>query len=750
MISKLDSIIAGSMVEPRPYQRRIVEKAYKATMIKGMRSVLIESATASGKTVMGLLLAKLLVKEHNMKVGWVAMRRHLLTQTEEENINRGINVPLTYISMYDKNPPENLDVLIVDEAQHDVASSMVHIHSVVKPKHILGLSATPYRSDRVKLCFDTIIKDAGIPSLIADGYLSPYNHFTLPDWTVKTVTEAFLRDRGLWGKSIIYFHKMVQCHEANLALVSAGVKSAVVSGESNAEAQIDAFHSGKLELLLNCMKLTEGFNAPDLKTVFCRPSCKPVTIQMCLDADTQVLTKAGWRTHATISADDMAAGFDCETGEISWVPVEDIVRRPVADGETFRRICGPHMDVRVTDLHDLVYKSRHAGKTRNRPWLKATATYLHANRRQPFSVPVAGNTLSRGVDLTDAELVLLGLFLTDGSYYKSRKVLQVSQASISDQVPLIEAAYANCGLKPWRGLSQRKGALVKYAAMYQYGVGPTQLNVTTPKLVKYLEAGKAAAVTMLEDINELQLAQLLVGMQIGDGRKNKTVDYTPKTYTLCLGNDYQLVDNFQALCVRKGYRCNVHYQINKTDGWSKAGTSQAVLSVKKQTCSTVCSKTLTPNMLYAGGSNLLTKNGNPKGRTQITVDQATPGELVWCIRNRLGTIVTRRNGKVLIMGNCGRVLRKHPDIPVKQIVQAAATPFPFPRFAMPKVQHIYSQDGWRTLEVNPHIAAVNRRVITALSRTNVELPNFIKANGERPSTIKWRQGLEEAKRRVND
>ena len=52
------------------------------------------------------------------------------------------------ISMFDKNPPADVDLLVVDECQHDAADSMAHIHNVVKPKMILGLTATPFRSDR--------------------------------------------------------------------------------------------------------------------------------------------------------------------------------------------------------------------------------------------------------------------------------------------------------------------------------------------------------------------------------------------------------------------------------------------------------------------------------------------------------------------------------------------------------------------------------------------------------------------------
>jgi superfamily II DNA or RNA helicase len=54
------TLIAHTAVQPRPYQQRIVAKAVDLFLKKGLRSVLIESPTGSGKTVMGLLVARAL------------------------------------------------------------------------------------------------------------------------------------------------------------------------------------------------------------------------------------------------------------------------------------------------------------------------------------------------------------------------------------------------------------------------------------------------------------------------------------------------------------------------------------------------------------------------------------------------------------------------------------------------------------------------------------------------------------------
>jgi superfamily II DNA or RNA helicase len=292
----------GNVVElqSRPYQQRIVSKSMQ--MFNGQyrngagflqphsRSILIESPTGSGKTVMGWMVAKELQKTYpTLVVAWVAMRRNLLIQAAAENINKRIGVQNVHmVSMFDKNLERLLELkndghkilMVVDECQHDSCSSMAHIHNVVVPDFVLGLSATPFRSDRVKLCFDSIIRDAGIHQLIQDGYLSKYHSYTIPDWSVKTVCQTFIREPERWGKSIFYFVNLEQCFECHQMLSGAGVRCDVVTGDSDVDGQLLAFRNGEIDVLINCMKLTEGFDSPDLKTAFVRDSSKGCTMQM--------------------------------------------------------------------------------------------------------------------------------------------------------------------------------------------------------------------------------------------------------------------------------------------------------------------------------------------------------------------------------------------------------------------------------------------------------------------------------------
>ncbi|MEZ6139914.1 MAG: DEAD/DEAH box helicase family protein [Zavarzinella sp.] len=275
----LEAFFQQMSVEPRRYQQRIIRQAVEHYQ-KGLRSILIESPTGSGKTVMGLLVAASMQQQLGIKVGWVAMRRNLLAQAAATVREHQIPLEAHWISMFEKDPPCNLDLLIVDEAQHDAANSMAHLHSRIQPKYILGLSATPYRADKVKLCFDTVIRDAGIQQLMQDGYLSTYHHYTIPEYTPKSLAQLYSSDPARWGKSVAFFHQIEQCYSAQRLLQQAGINCDVVTGSSNREEQLDAFEAGKTDVLLNCMVLAEGFDCPTLQTVFCRPSGKGTTIQM--------------------------------------------------------------------------------------------------------------------------------------------------------------------------------------------------------------------------------------------------------------------------------------------------------------------------------------------------------------------------------------------------------------------------------------------------------------------------------------
>lgn len=292
------SLIATTKATPRPYQERVVTKS-RDYFGQGVKTCMINSPTGSGKTVMGLLSAAWMQKEDDsIGVAWSAMRRNLLTQAKAANDTMGIGVDsLTMISMFDKEPPTHdakgrqIKLLIVDEAQHDAAASMSHLHNVIEPEYVLGLSATPYRTDRLKLCFEKVIKDAGIHQLIQQGFLSQYHQFTIPRWDVSTVVARYLAEQDRWGKSAMYWQRFDLAFECLNALRAAGVRAEIVFGaQSDAvrEDILNRFEStvygdgdkNGIDVIVNLFVLTEGWDCPSLKTAWVRDSQRGPTVQM--------------------------------------------------------------------------------------------------------------------------------------------------------------------------------------------------------------------------------------------------------------------------------------------------------------------------------------------------------------------------------------------------------------------------------------------------------------------------------------
>jgi len=274
------------ILEKRNYQERIHEKSlnYLNQPKTGIaKTLMIESPTGSGKTVMAMKLAKWLEKKGHERIGWIAHRRELLKQAEKCNKDFFQVQNLETISLFTRTPEdyEGCTAVIIDESQHDASASAAILHQVIRPEIIIGLTATPYRTDRAQLCFQKVIKDAGIHQLIREGYLAEFQQWVLEDkWTPENVARSYLADQDTWGKTVIYFLTIAEATKCDLLLKRAGVASELIVGHSPRDKILEDFSEDKLEVLVNVSVLTEGFDCPSLKTCFVRPGSKGPTVQM--------------------------------------------------------------------------------------------------------------------------------------------------------------------------------------------------------------------------------------------------------------------------------------------------------------------------------------------------------------------------------------------------------------------------------------------------------------------------------------
>jgi superfamily II DNA or RNA helicase len=270
------------MIEERTYQTSIVSKTIEH-FTNGNNSVIIESPTGSGKTIMGLTVAKALqgnkkLFKNKPTVGWVAMRSNLLVQAEVSNKMIGVE-NISYISMFDKDPVK-CDILILDEARHSACSSGNTIVDACSPKFILGLDATPQRPDKLQLAFGKKVNDASTNELIRMGYLTNVVSYTIDEYTPSNVVKHFLLEKEKWGKTLMFFINNTEATECNEMLRANGVKSELVTANTDRELQIEKLKNGELDVLVNMFVLTEGFDYNELNTIFVRDSSEVPTKQM--------------------------------------------------------------------------------------------------------------------------------------------------------------------------------------------------------------------------------------------------------------------------------------------------------------------------------------------------------------------------------------------------------------------------------------------------------------------------------------
>lgn len=287
--------MSGFVFEERPYQTEAV--AHVLTEFEnGRESVLLESPVGSGKTVMGLLIIQKLQAQANgrLRVNWVASRRHILEQTQDLN-DSFFHCDVNMVSVFASNPPK-ADLVVLDEAHHEATQSCLEMYENTGNTRTLGLSATPMRTDRMRLSFQTSVRCCGIQRLINMGILAPYHSYKLPEWNVELAAKVFCEAPERWGKTLVFFQTIRECQVFKRILEGQGIGCEVVTAQSNRDSQLDAFIAGDVQVVANVSVLSEGFDLPELQSVFLRDASRLPTIQMA----GRGLRRADGKTHCNL------------------------------------------------------------------------------------------------------------------------------------------------------------------------------------------------------------------------------------------------------------------------------------------------------------------------------------------------------------------------------------------------------------------------------------------------------------------
>ncbi len=305
----------------RPYQQEACE-AVLGEWQKGNRKTLLVLPTGTGKTVVFSKVAEKRVRQGD-RVLILAHRGELLEQAEQKiqhftglgcalekaetssldsyfRITVGSVQTLMRQSRLQQYPKNYFGTVIVDEAHHVIAQSYQNILDYFSDASVLGVTATPDRSDRKNLgtYFDSLAYEYSLPQAIKEGYLCKIVAQTVPlaiditnvgitagDYKVGELGDAlepyldkiademleYCKDR----KTVVFLPLVATSKKFRDILIGKGIAAAEINGNSEDRAEIlKDFEAGKYQVLCNAMLLTEGWDCPSVDCIICLRATK--------------------------------------------------------------------------------------------------------------------------------------------------------------------------------------------------------------------------------------------------------------------------------------------------------------------------------------------------------------------------------------------------------------------------------------------------------------------------------------------
>lgn len=576
----------------------------------------------------------------------------------------------------------SVDLIVPDEFHHVLRDNKWGRAIAMMPERarILGPTATPLRADGKGLgvhadgVADELTLGPSMRDSITSGMLTPYRIFCPPtgnldlsqvatsaggDFSPKPLADAVHKStivgdvvgsylRIAPGKRGITFAvDLEHAREICAEYKARGVPAAVLSADSDTgyRAQVMRdFEAGTLLQLVNVDILGEGVDVPACEVVsFARPTQSFGLY--CLDPQTEVLTPEGWRGAKEIDEIDRVVAFDTGSGGAKIVPVQGRVRRQPYAGESMFGISNQHLDICVSDNHDMVVRGR---AETCKSWQKQTAAQVAA-RKSMFCIPTAADLGVPDAAISDADLTFLGWFLSDGCLNRNTGAIHISQSvRKTEHVAAIRAAIQACGFKFGERVSIRKNVPETHSDLVVFTISRGAPRGQDKHLSGWGRLGAWVDKSLpgcYDLLSRRQLQVLLSALNLGDGyNQQQNAAHTLRTLRIACGDNRQLADRLQALCVTRGLSANV------AAFHSKNGTAWHTLYIKDTAYRTVAGKNV--------------KNGSigtrPAYERSRFSERSERPDFVWCLSNELGTLITRRNGKVAIVGNCqqfGRALR---------------------------------------------------------------------------------------------
>ena len=294
----------------RDHQDRIIQLAQEHLSIDP--SLLVAAPTGSGKTVAIAEISAMALRK-DQRTGLLVHRQELVSQSEEKitrqcgqppgvvwQDRREWGEPVTIMAqdtLSGLEIPEDLrlDLLMIDEAHHAVAPGWLRTVRRLRPRYLLGFSATPFRLDKEPLCpepFAGVIQPVTPMELIQqkllcpaviesplvcgpDGEPRPINQASNPEEIYHQAVRYALgqgRSRILLYVSQTQEHSPVQVIRRTTRLlqqagINAGAVHQNISVNERKRTLARFKDSASASVLVNYMALTEGTDLPHVDCV---------------------------------------------------------------------------------------------------------------------------------------------------------------------------------------------------------------------------------------------------------------------------------------------------------------------------------------------------------------------------------------------------------------------------------------------------------------------------------------------------
>ncbi|EOD4396344.1 DEAD/DEAH box helicase [Staphylococcus aureus] len=298
-------------------------RSLKAIRDKTKDKALIISATGTGKTI----LCALDVREVNPnKFLFIVHNEGILNRAKEEfkkvlpikndsdfglltGKHRDVDAKYLFATIQTLSRDDNFkqfdenefDYIVFDEAHRSAASTYQRVFNYFKPKFMLGMTATPERSDELSIfeLFDyNIAYEIRLQAALESDILCPFHYFGVTDYVHQGIKEDdvtklryltsdervnyIIQKTDYYGYSgeilqgLIFVSSKKEAYDLEDKLSSKGIKSVALTGDDSVNYRqivIEKLKEGKINYIITVDLFNEGIDIPEVnQVVMLRPT----------------------------------------------------------------------------------------------------------------------------------------------------------------------------------------------------------------------------------------------------------------------------------------------------------------------------------------------------------------------------------------------------------------------------------------------------------------------------------------------